>query len=139
MSSSDSKYCKQWIAERGAMCGEAIPLSNTICDECFRRIDAGYTAWGQSLENRPAKHKRPRGADNTAAPPSHERQIPRDTKETSKTDPGPQALFRPSDHRRKTNEDKRSSRKQTSQTSVQAQTPKEHHSDSSNHRKGTHG
>ncbi|TGO53656.1 hypothetical protein BOTNAR_0290g00180 [Botryotinia narcissicola] len=111
MSSSDSKYCKQRITERGAECGRAIPLSNTMCYECFRRIDAAYTAWGQSLENRPAKYKRPRGAGKKAAPSSNERQVSRDTKEISKTNPGPQELLQPSDHRRKTNGDKGNSRR----------------------------
>ncbi|TGO08194.1 hypothetical protein BTUL_0221g00100 [Botrytis tulipae] len=134
MSSSDSKYCKQRIAERGAECGQAIPLSKTMCDECFCRIDAAYTDWGQSLENRPAKHKRPRGADNKVAPSSNELQMPRDTKETSKTDPGFQALLRPSDHRRKTKGDKGTSRRQMSGASVQTQARTKHHSDLSNHR-----
>ncbi|TGO46221.1 hypothetical protein BCON_0337g00090 [Botryotinia convoluta] len=103
MPSSDSKYCKQWITERGAECGQAFPLSKKTCDACFSRIASAYTALDPLLENR--------GADNTAAPSNHERQMPRNTEEISKTNPGPQALAedpRPWGHRKKMNRDKRS-------------------------------
>ncbi|TGO82197.1 hypothetical protein BPOR_0893g00010 [Botrytis porri] len=104
MSSSDSKYCKRWIPEREAECGQEIPLSNEMCDECFRCRAAAYASLDLLFKKG--------GADNTTAPSRHEWQMPRNTKEISKTNSGPRALAedpQPLSHRKMTNGDKRSS------------------------------
>ncbi|KAM3155650.1 hypothetical protein ABEW05_003896 [Botrytis cinerea] len=112
MSSSDSKYCEELIAERGTACGQAITPPDIMCDACFGRRDAALTAYGRLLDNRGAEKKRSRGANNKAAPLIHDRQMSRNTKEFSKTRSGPRALAedpRSSRHKKEMNTNKRRS------------------------------
>lgn len=121
MSSSDSKYCEELIAERGTACGQAITAPDIMCNACFGRRDAALTAYGKLLDNRGAEKKRSKGANNKAAPLIRDRQMSRNTKEISKTRPGPRAVAedpRSSSHKKATNTNRRSSRRQKSQAPI---------------------